>query len=303
MTHIHSYPSVFAIGHKMITDLFSGPVVIEEKVDGSQFSMSVDETGLSCRSKGQDIIPDAPEKMFGRAVATAVALRDLLKPGWVYRCEYLQKPKHNTLAYDRVPSKHLIVFDIATPGEQYMTPFDKRAEAERLGLECVPVLREGVINGPDELKSLLETVSVLGGAKVEGVVVKNYNVFTAEKKVAIGKYVSEAFKEVHKGEWRKSNPTPTDVTEQLINQYRTPARWQKAIQHLRESGTLEGSPRDIGNLMKEVEADIRKECADEIRDALFEHFWGKIRRGVTAGLPQWYKDQLLQTAFNGEAQA
>ena len=59
---IHSYPTVFAIGHKMIADLFNGSVVVEEKVDGSQFSFGVIDGELVCRSKGQQIVVNAPEK-------------------------------------------------------------------------------------------------------------------------------------------------------------------------------------------------------------------------------------------------
>ncbi len=30
---------------------------------------------------------------------------------------------------------------------------------------------------------------------------------------------------------------------------------------------------------------------------VFDWAWDKIRRGVTAGIPQWYKDQLLARQF------
>jgi hypothetical protein len=298
MTHLHSYPTIYAIGHKQITDLFQGDVLVEEKIDGSQFSMSVDAEGtLSCRSKGQDLIVDHPERMFVKAVETAKELAPLLHPGWVYRGEFLQKSKHNTLAYDRVPGKHIILFDVDTMGETYLSADEKRQEALRLGLESVPAFYTGPVTGVEQLRHFLGNTSTLGGCKIEGVVIKNYARFTPDKKAMMGKYVSEAFKEVHAGEWRKNNPTPTDVSDMLINKYRTPARWQKAIQHLREAGNLDGSPRDIGNLMKETEADVLKECEGEIKEALFAHFWPQIRRGVTGGLPQWYKDELAKGAF------
>ena len=110
--NIHSYPSVYAIGHKAISNLFVGPVVVEEKVDGSQFSMALLDGVLVCRSKGAQLVVDAPEKMFQRAVDVARSLQ--LTPGWVYRCEFLGKPKHNTLAYARIPERHLIVFDVCS---------------------------------------------------------------------------------------------------------------------------------------------------------------------------------------------
>ncbi len=44
--------------------------------------------------------------------------------------------------------------------------------------------------GPADLYALLEKESILGG-KVEGIVVKNYARFGKDKKVLMGKYVSE----------------------------------------------------------------------------------------------------------------
>jgi len=37
--HLGSYPSIYNLGHRYLGDLLDGPVVVEEKVDGSQFSM------------------------------------------------------------------------------------------------------------------------------------------------------------------------------------------------------------------------------------------------------------------------
>jgi hypothetical protein len=296
---IYSYPTVFAIGHSAIAGIFGSSVLVEEKVDGSQFSFELAEDGeLLCRSKGKQLVLDAPEKMFSRAVDSVKERTALIHPGWIYRCEYLEKPKHNVLAYDRVPNGHLIGFDICTGLETYLSYHDKQAEFARIGLECVPYLYIGVIESVDQLMDLLDETSVLGGSTIEGVVVKNYELFTVEKKVAIGKYVSEKFKEVAAGEWRSANPADKDITGMLIASYRTPARWQKAVQHLKERGEAEGSPRDIGALIREVQADTLKECEDEIKEILFKHFWPKVQRGITAGAAEWYKEQLLVSAFD-----
>lgn len=295
---INSYSTVYALGHREIADIFSSPVTVEEKIDGSQLSFCLEDSGeLVCRSKNHQLILDAPEKMFQKAVDSVRQRANLLHPGWVYRSEYLEKPKHNVLAYDRVPVGNLIGFDVCTGVENYLPYEEKKAEFERIGFECVPCLYSGMINSADDLRALLETVSVLGGTKVEGVVVKNYSIFTREKKIAIGKFVSEKFKEVAGGEWRKANPSKTDVLDSLVARYRTPARWQKAVQHLKESGELEGSPRDIGKLMLETKADTRKECEEEVKEILFAHFWPKIEHGLIAGEADWYKQQLLESAF------
>jgi len=295
----HSYPSIFALGHRALSELLLDPVTVEEKVDGSQFSFGVfEENGeriLRCRSKGAQLNLIAPEKMFVRGVEVVQTLP--LSVGWTYRAEYLAKPKHNSLAYDRIPEKHLIVFDINTGHEEYMSYADKAAECSRLGLEIVPLIYGGMMDTFADFRSMLDRVSILGGQKIEGVVVKNYRRFGPDKKVLMGKFVSESFKEVHAAEWKASNPTRTDIVDRLIDSLRTPARWNKAVQHLRESGRLDESPKDIGSLMKEVQADIEKECSDLIAQKLAEWAMPQVRRGVIRGLPEWYKEQLVARQF------
>jgi hypothetical protein len=299
--NLHSYPTIYAMGHRAIADLLSGPVNVEEKIDGSQFSFGVKDGELIARSKGAKLHIDAPEKMFDNAIATIRQLRPHLRDGWTYRCEYLKKPKHNTLAYARVPAMHLIVFDINTAGEEmYLDHAAKFTEAARLGLECVPLIYSGKLDGIEQFRSFLDRESILGGQKIEGVVVKprDYALFGVDKKCLLGKFVSEAFKEIHGGEWRKENPTSKDILEGLGSKYRTPARWNKGISHLRDAGTLEGSPRDIGKLIKEVQSDVEKECTDEIKQALYDWAWPHIRRTITYGMPEWYKEELLKAALN-----
>lgn len=293
-TSWHSYPSIFALGHRALADLFTEPVRIQEKIDGSQFSFGVFDGEVHCRSKGQQIILDAPENMFKRAVDAVLAVREQLRDGWTYRAEYLEKPHHNALTYTRIPDGNLILFDINDVEEGYLSHDDVVAEAERLGFEAVPQFFSGLwTEGHVALSALLDRESCLGGPKIEGIVVKSDSLYGPDKKRLMGKYVSEGFKETHKKTWGESNPAGRDIIERLIQTYRTEARWQKAAQHLKEAGQLEGSPRDIGSLMKEGGADVLRECEDDIKEALMRWAWPSIQRGVTRGLPEWYKEQLL----------
>lgn len=298
-----SYPSIYALGHRYLKDLLLDPVLVEEKVDGSQFSFGVfNVTGqqeLRCRSKGAQLNLVAPEKMFQRAIDTVSSIAGKLKEGWTYRGEYLVSPKHNTLIYDRVPKEHIILFDISPAYETYLSYEEKQQEAERIGLEVVPKMMYGMIETMEHFRSLLDTTSCLGGQKIEGVVIKNYTRFGQGKKVLLGKFVSEAFKEVHNREWKATNSSRMDIVQYLIESLKTPARWNKAVQHLTERGELEGAPQDIGKLMKEIPLDVEKEEQEFIKTKLYEWAWPHIKRGVIAGVPEWYKDQLVARQING----
>lgn len=300
MDKLSSYSEVCVLGHKSITEILSGDVLIEEKIDGSQFSFALIDGNLLFRSKGAVIYFETVPSMFRCAVDTVIALKDRLEPNWIYRGEVLCKPKHNVLAYERVPSGNIIIFDIDKGEQNYLDYESKFNECIRLGLECVPAFIYGKIGNKEQIMNLLDNTSILGGQKVEGVVIKNYLMFTPDKKVAMAKVVSDKFKEVHDGEWRKNNPTKKDIIQTLIDRYKTEARWQKSIQHLRDDGILTDSPKDIGALIKAIMEDVKKEEIEEIKDTLFTHFWGQISRGITYGFPEWYKDKLLNDAFNND---
>ncbi len=298
---MNSYSSIFQLGHKYLADLLTRPVNVEEKVDGSQISFSLCVDGvLRMRSKGADIYVEAPEGMFKKAVETVLGLKDKLKTGWTYRGEFLAKPKHNALAYDRTPKGNIILFDVEKSDYcEFLSYEEKAKEAERIGLEVVPLYFSGELKDLEQFRQFLDNESILGGQKVEGVVVKpkNYDLFGLDKKLLIGKFVSEHFKEVHKAAWGESNPNHKDIISLLGAQYKSPARWEKALIHLREKDLIQDSPKDIGLLIREIPADIKKEAEEDIKDQLFKWAWPQIARIVCVGFPEWYKELLLKKSF------
>jgi hypothetical protein len=307
--NLHSYPSIFNLGHKAVNELLLDPVLIEEKVDGSQFSFAAisplpdDPPALQVRSKGQEIHVSSDghcsEKMFQKGVDTVYALwkEGRLHPNWTYRAEYLQKPRHNHLNYSRVPNGHIAIFDIDTGLEAYQACTTKAEEATRLGLDVVPTLYYGMVTDLNQIKDFMKLESFLGGPTIEGVVIKNYHRWNVDKKTLMGKHVSEAFKETQQLNWKKENPGNKDIIQFIGAKIKSEARWRKAIQHLRESGQMEMTPRDIALLFREVPADIAKECHEEIRDALWKWAWPQISRIATAGLAEFYKNYLLDIQF------
>lgn len=221
---ITSYPSIYQIGHKAISDIFTTEVLIEEKIDGSQFSFKrTSETDYIAKSKGA-ILGGDTQALFKPAMETMVRLLPELKIGWTYRGEAICRPKHNTLQYGRTPAGGVILFDVDDGLENYLSREEKEAEAARLGLEIVPILFRGVVESFETFKSLLDRDSYLGGCRIEGFVVKNYNLFTQDKKVKMGKFVSEAFKEKHRTDWKVSNPGRADIITMLSLTYAHPNR-------------------------------------------------------------------------------
>lgn len=298
--HLHSYPKVYNLGHPAIENLLDGPVTIEEKIDGSQFSFAATDDGPCFRSRNADIVQGAPG-MFQQAVDVVGEISHLLNPGWIYRGEFLSKPKHNSLHYSRTPERSIMLWDIETDKERYMGRAEKEEEASRIGLELVPLMSSGKLDSMEMLDRWLETESVLGGTKIEGVVIKNYARFGRDGKMLAGKYVSEAFKETNRVDFRDRNPKQGDILTILGEFVRSEARWRKAVERYRDMGKLENDPRDIGMLIKGIQSDIMEECEPEIVKRLLAWASPQLMRKSIAGFPEWYKRQLAETQFEVQA--
>lgn len=290
MSEIEGYGKVHHINHRDAKDALAGPeVVIQEKIDGSQFSFGVQDGELHCRSKGKALDLDAPEAMFASAVKTARDLyeRGLLAEGVRFRAEAVYKPRHNVLTYDRVPEGGMVVFDVDDRG-----PATGMVIA--LGLQPVAELFRGSPKGAraylDE-GEWADVESMLGGPKVEGVVIKSYD---GGRLVGRAKIVGDAFREVRKskgGKTKGGKAKDWDVLQSIAADYATPMRFAKARQYLAEMGELRGDNSDIGRIVRRVQDDLTEECREEIAERLWVVQGKAILGGVAREVAPWFLSQ------------
>lgn len=278
---IPSYNKIQTVGHRDLQQLFDGDVVIQEKIDGSQFSAMVDEDGkLHCASKSSALSLINPQKLFAPAIAHMQSVQSKLEPGLIYRCEAMNRPKHNVLAYERVPRGYLVLYDVTLLHWIGPVDFELRDFADKLEIEPVQVLHRGTVSEAD-LPGFLAEKPQLGGAMIEGMVIKNF------ARALRGKYVASRFQEIMHG--RPARAPRIGIVQQLGAKYCSEARWEKAVSHLRDEGRLTDSVVDIGPLIKEVQRDVESECKEEILTALWEHVAKDLRNGWISGFPDWYK--------------
>lgn len=297
---ISNYPKIWNVGHPETARLFDGKVTIQEKVDGSQFSFMKDEDGVVYyRSKGSARFA-GEGGLFASAINEVEDMKDLLNPGWVYRCETLCRPKHNCLTYGRIPNKSIVLYDVQTGDSTFMLSSEIEAEALRLGVDPIRTFHHRTrITSVDDVMALMEEESFLGGCKIEGLVFKTYDKFNlTDGKVLMGKYVSEAFKERNSSNWKKANPSKTDILVAIGESLRTEARWNKAIAHAREEGALTHSPKDIGPLIKLIQQDIEEEEKEAIKEQLWKEFRRLFMGKASHGFPEYYKKLLLDRQFD-----
>ena len=292
------------MGHDRLSFLFLDDVEITEKVDGSQFVFGNLGGELHMRSKGKQQYAGAIDKMFQIAADYAQGLFDkgALALDTTYYTEYLAKPKHNTLAYERTPRNNLMLFGMSKNGVFCSHHAALAREAESLEIDVAPLMYFGPIQSIGEMFDLLTNASYLGNVRVEGVVVKNYSrdlmLGGMHLPITCGKYVSEEFKETHCKNWSRASTTRGKWEDYKLG-FKTEARWQKAYQHLRDNGEILGEPKDIGPLIKEIQRDIIEEEKDNITAHLWSEFSPDLLRMATAGAPEWYKEMLAgHSIFN-----
>lgn len=127
--------------------LLLSEVSVEEKVEGVDLYFS--------REKCE------PE------VAYIKSIQEQLKEGHVYHATYLTEPGK----YSRMPTNGIILMDVIDNEERFLEHEDKFMEAERLEIECAPLLHQGRVS-MRSLPEFLSYESVLGGRGVAGVVLK-----------------------------------------------------------------------------------------------------------------------------------
>lgn len=300
---MESYQKISQSYKPEVQDIWEGNIVVEEKVDGSQFRIEISEAGeIKCGSHHVDDL-NLVDNTFKKATDAAQEIFAGYKPTTdiTIFCEYLGKEKQNAIAYGRTPKKHLVVFDVKMMG-QYFSRTSKEAWASNFeGLEVIPLLWSGNAKDfTDEVKQqMLAKPSYLGHQagydRIEGIVVKNYDKFYDVDKYPYleghwlcTKIVNDSFKEKNKVE----NPSAGDKFFNLKESLRAEPRWRKAKQHLDERGEITNELSDLGKIIPEIKNDIIEEEKEVIKEQLWKLYGNELLAHSTKGVAEWYKEEL-----------
>lgn len=295
-------------------------LVVEEKIDGSQFSFGYCSNiygafRMVFRSKNVALQYGAADNMFGDAIRYLYGRNApaILPKNVVFRCEYVRNKKHNKLTYDRIPSGCLVMFgaeDLATGkgvGREVWSLI-----AREMGIDVVH--EYGTINTRG--KSFDEVIkeasvhlgkqSMLGGSMIEGVVLKRVSDYIVDQDGTpiYAKIVGDEFREIARipKKTRKCD-TQEVIIQHLIDMVQKDAIYSKAVQHLLEDGKLEGSNKDIGPLIVEVQRDIATDMEEPAKTVLWEWAKDQVVRGCVKGFATWYQARLKRLASDENVDA
>lgn len=305
-----SYVKVLQLGDPRITDLLKQPHVVEEKVDGAQFRFG--KVGGKVLTGSHRVRFDEyrpPDKMFRVVVDYVDSIAEQLPEGVMFFAEMLAKPKQNTILYGRAAKNGLMLFDAwDSGGKRWLNLQELSETASRLDIDPPNILAQSDGSEPETLDTMeryLNTQSYLKSeigtsAVIEGIVVKCYRealpVTYQQLPGLFGKYVRDSFKEENAVQWKGKKGSPTDM---VVSRFKTTARWEKAVLHANEEGKLEWSMRDMRTLLDEIERDIEEEVKPMAVDMLWDTIEHQIRKGLSSGFAEWWKQKLLERQVSG----
>lgn len=200
----------------------------------------------------------------------------------------------NALA--RTPKYYFILYDITDQVTGlFLNRTEMEVEAERVGLEVVPVLAKGNSGSSfDEATKLIalieagELKSYLGG-KPEGVVLKYQNAPDAQNRSY--KLVSKEYQESKSLDSLRTSSDPAAFLKQLGGMFAQQARYHKALQHMREANQLQSKEADKQNYIAELDSDFDKEYKKLVEKLLWVEFSSTIKKYAREGSMNYYEEQ------------
>ena len=260
--------------------------VVEEKIDGAQMTFGVSDGQLAAYSRRHALHLGRIPLRFRNVMAALGAVASVMEPGLSYRAEVVNRPQSVTLAYDRVAANFAVLFDVTRADGSFLDAEARARWAEKLGLDCVPVLHQGEVT-PALLTDLIaNSVPLLGGERIEGVVVKSADDLSAER--MMGKFVADDFKEAHIVDWSGSTD-PRSMVQSLAFSVATPARFNKMVQAMAEDGVLTGTRADIGEFCRRTIANVAEEQGEELLEQ-WNRYWESRPKANHTGAARMTKD-------------
>lgn len=310
MQNINAYPSIETLNIKSTRSWSEDDnykYYIEEKIDGSQLSIVLDNDGkLTFYNKNKRAgMNNAFEKAI-TMLSFKYDNKNILNPDYTYHGESVCRIKHNVCVYERTPKNYFILYDIFNNiSNEYVSSEVKKLEAERVGFEIVQTLYHN--NDPNQdpydicdklIKQieLGEIKSCLGGT-IEGIVLKHHAFTKKGKSVATKlKLVTTNFKERHIVKQPKAELSPDEFLTSLGNSFCTEARFQKAYQHLVENNTINPDSikkADKDKIIMELNVDFDKEYREELKELLYVEFSPLLKKLAREGAGNWFNKTYL----------
>lgn len=184
-----------------VAALLRDEVLIEEKLDGANLGISLDEQGeLRAQNRGQ-YLPQPFSGQFSRLNGWlgqhGESLRQTLTPELILFGEWCAA--RHSLAYDRLPDWFLL-FDVYDRKTGKFWSLERRNRlAQELSISTVPLLKRARVTRDQLIRLLNDTCSRYRSGKIEGIVIRCDSPLWCENRA---KLVNREFVQAIEDHWR-----------------------------------------------------------------------------------------------------
>lgn len=228
-----AYPKIHRLGKEETEGILDAPVTIQEKIDGANISIWLDEGVVKCGSRTRELPDDESFNGFTQYVKDNPEIKKWLLENPDHRLygEWLVK---HTITYPETAYRKIYLFDIFDELEQkYYTQTSVEEVARRIGVEYPKVFASDVQITEEEIKDFVGKTLVDHATNGEGVVIKRHGFTDKWGNHCYAKVVHEKFKEANSLVFGGNNKNSESYHEMyVVNKYCTLGRVQKIMQKL-----------------------------------------------------------------------
>lgn len=257
---MRKYESITRYGKKGTNEMFESgeELIVEEKLDGANASMLLEEGKVRCFSRNQELDEHNTLRGFYQY---AQGFADYLTEGYIYYGEWLVPHKVN---YHEEHQKKFYLFDVFDiKKDEYVEAINVLGYSINAGMLITPALKIDVFTSVADVMEFVGSSEL--GDKGEGIVIKYWN---SDKRDAI-KIVSEEFTESRGTKKQKVNTT-SDSLQEFVSATVTPQRVSKILDKLVDDGSIpeDYDFQDMPTILKSVGSLIYEDVMKEESDVL-----------------------------------
>lgn len=255
------YHKIHRLGKDEVDGILEGTCVIQEKIDGANTVLWVEDGKLCFGSRNRQLPETESFRGFIEYVKGHAGINLLLEdhPDYVLYSEWAVR---HTIAYKELSYNHLYLFDIVCNGE-FLKPEYVIEIAKIYNIKHPQIFATLENPTPDQIMPFVGQTEL--GDKGEGVVIKNIGFRNKFDDLVYAKIVTESFKEDNGIIFGGNNKHSESYWEvYVMNKYISLARVQKVLEKLETAENRRGELSDIPRVINTVYHDMLTEEIWEI---------------------------------------
>lgn len=254
------YEKIHRLGKDEVDGILDGFCYIQEKIDGANTSIWVEDGKVICASRNN--VLESGFNGFVDYVKDHKGIQEMLKNNPTYRL-YGEWLVRHTIQYKETCYKKFYLFDIMREDGEFLEVTQVYAVANKYGVEAPALLLACDRPTEEQVKELVGKSEL--GEKGEGVVIKNFGFVSNFGRTDYAKVVTENFKEENAICFGGNNKHSDSYWEMyIVNKYMTLPRIEKIMNKIQPTIDEKLDMKDIPRITNTAYHDLLTEEIWEI---------------------------------------